>query len=237
MPASGVFYCQNPPFPESLHKLIAASFVSVVLIDIEQTGMDAVLSDSSAGIERAVAHLAIENLHEQIGFLAGPTESSTAVARRAAFDRAIHEHLGDGNPLILQGDYSFESGKRAALELAKRQRQGASLPSAIVSANDLMAIGLIKGLSQIAIEIADLRVPDRLSVVGFDNIATSEMITPELTSIDQQVGEIAEQAVRLMLRRIEQAGPTDETHPIVEYVTPELVPRQSVSRFSGARND
>jgi LacI family transcriptional regulator len=231
MRASGVFYCQNPPFDESLHRLTRTSSLSVVLIDIESGDIDAVLSDSYSGIERAVAHLAIENQHEDIGFLAGPTASSTASARRRAFDDALREHnLDDTEPLILEGDYTFESGRRAALELAKRKRQGLSMPSAIVSANDLMAIGLIKGLGQIDPEVADLRVPDRLSVVGFDNIATCTMITPELTSVDQRVNEIAERAVRMMVDRIEGVSSRDRTTP--ERVTPDLVQRQSVTRYS-----
>jgi LacI family transcriptional regulator len=232
MRASGIFYCQNPPLEDSLHNLQSAPHVSVVLVDIEREGMDAVLSDSGAGIERAVAHLAIENQHQRIGFLAGPPESSTAVTRRKAFERAIREHhLDEPSPLILTGDYTFESGKRAALELAKKRRQGIEIPSAFVSANDLMAIGLIKGLNQISADVADLRVPDHISVVGFDNIATSSMISPELSSIDQRVDEIAERAVRLMIARLE--GRSD-MEPIVERVTPELRPRQSVSRYRNA---
>jgi LacI family transcriptional regulator len=233
MRASGVFYCQNPPFPESLHTLTAASNLSVVLIDIErgELGMDAVLADSTAGIERAVAHLAIENQHERIGFLAGPEDSSTAQARRRAFDRAMEEHgLDDRPPVILNGDYTFESGRHAALELAKRKRQGMETPTAVVSANDLMAIGLIQGLGKIESDALGLRVPEQLSVVGFDNIGTSMMITPELTSIDQRVNEIAERAVRMMVRRIDLGGSQSESPPQTERVTPELVPRQSVSR-------
>lgn len=232
MRAAGVFYCQNPPFEDSLHTLTEAPNLSVVLIDIEreERDLDAVLTDNEAGIERAVAHLAIENQHEEIGFLAGPEKSSTASARRTAYFKAMEEHgLAHSDSLILEGDYTFESGKRAALELAKRQRQGLQIPSAIVSANDLMAIGLIKGLGQIGAEVADLRVPDRISVVGFDNIANSTMITPELTSIDQRVNEIAERAVRLMIQRLEISGSGEHLEPATEWVTPELVSRQSVS--------
>jgi LacI family transcriptional regulator len=239
MRAAGVFYCQNPPFKKSLLTLTNAAGLSVVLIDIErdiiaigQDKIDTVLADSSAGIERAVAHLAIENQHERIGFLAGPKDSSTAKARLKAFGEAMQEHgLGKSGSLILKGDYTFESGKRAAIELAKLKRQGSPTPSAIVSANDLMAIGLIKGLGQIASEVVDLRVPDRVSVVGFDNIATSIMITPELTSIDQRINEIAERAVRLMTRRIKAADSDEDLSPETERVLPVLIPRQSVSRY------
>jgi LacI family transcriptional regulator len=232
MRASGVFYCQNPPFQDSLHTLTAASNLAVVLIDIDPVGMDmdAVLADSYAGIERAVAHLAIENQHERIGFLAGPEDSSTAQARRRAFDQAMKEHgLGDP-PVVLKGDYTFESGRHAALDLVKRKRQGLETPTAIVSANDLMAIGLIQGLGKIDSDTLGLRVPEQLSVVGFDNISNSEMITPELTSVDQRVDEIAERAVRMMVRRIDMGGVESDAPPQIDRVTPEIKFRQSVSR-------
>ncbi len=231
MRAAGVFYCHNPAFEESLHTLTTAPDLAVVLIDTEREGFDTVLSDAREGLELAVTHLAIENQHERIGFLAGPASSSTAQARRQAFDEAIEEHgLAETPPLILEGDYSFESGKSAALELAKRRRRGEQLPTAIISANDLMAIGLAKWLTELSPGTAGLRVPEDISVVGYDNIPTATMIAPELTSIDQRVDEIATRAVSLMVRRIGAIGRGQEPDPVVERVVPTFRPRQSVSR-------
>ena len=234
MRASGVFYCQNPPFKESLDQLRRASDVSVVLVDIEGDHgfADRVLADNSAGIKRAVAHLALENDHKLIGFLAGPDGSSTADARLKAFMAAIKAYGldGEGPPLILHGDYSAESGKNAAIELADLWHQKRKMPTAIVSANDRMAIGLLKGLEK----IAGLNVPEQLSVVGFDNIGECETVTPELTSIDQRVALIAERAVNLMLGRIKSAGSSESVDSGVSTkpVLPELMSRQSVMRYS-----
>ncbi len=235
----GVFYAQNPPFMESLAVLRRAAGVSVVLVDVDPQTLDvelplisadAVLADNSAGIERAVAHLVIENGHERLAFLAGPDSASTARARTQAFDKAIRDHqLDPDKQMNLTGDYSFESGRTAAIELAKRRRQNrADSPTAIVASNDLMAIGMMKGLQRMG-----FRVPEDFSVVGFDNIEACAWVTPELTSIDQRIDEIADRAVRLMTARV-LPGPADPLPATKESAVPNHVPPLLVERNSVA---
>ena len=205
---AGVFYAQNPPFVESLAVLRRADDMSVVLVDVDPDAVDvelpvnnsdAVLADNAAGIERAVAHLVIENGHERLAFLAGPDSASTARARAGAFGKTVKDHqLDPERQLIVTGDYSYESGRTAAIELAKRRRQSPSdSPTAIVASNDLMAIGMMKGLKKMC-----FRIPEDFSVVGFDNIEACNWVEPELTSIDQRIDKIADRAVRLMTARI-----------------------------------
>lgn len=205
MRVSGVFYARNPPYPGSLHALAGAGIATILLdVDLDEPDAltslealqaDAVLVDNEAGIDRAVSHLVIEHGHADIAFLAGPDDRTTARTRRAAFERSMGRH--DLQTKFLQGDYTFESGRSAALLLEILRRSHGAMPSAIVSANDLMALGLIKGLATIGVG-----VPDDVSVVGFDNIDLATMWTPELTSVDQRVDKISDAAVGRMYARL-----------------------------------
>lgn len=235
---AGVFYAQNPVFEDSLDALQRAGNVSVVFVDVDpgtgnglrlpDNSVGTVLADNAAGIERALAHLVIEHDHRRIAFLAGPDTASTARAREIAFDKACSEFDLEPVGLRLKGEYTFESGRTAAIELAKHYRSTpAGSPTAVVVANDLMAIGLIKGLERMG-----YRVPGDFSVVGFDNIDGCAWTTPELTSIDQRIDEIADRAVRLMTAKrmlgfaeIVTAASARET---TDYVQPVLIERKSV---------
>lgn len=246
MHVSGVFYAQNPPYAGSLAALAGAVGVATVLVDVELDATDAlahagglqadaVIVDNEAGIDRAVSHLVIEHGHTDIAFLAGPDDRTTARVRRAAFERSMARHsLEAGDGRILRGDYTFDSGRSAANQLELLRRLHGAMPSAVVCANDLMALGLIKGLTTIGIG-----VPDPVSVVGFDNIAFATMWTPELTSIDQRVDEIAEAAVRLMSSRIgELPGLTRFEPPDAQRllrVMPSLEERKTVAHITRAK--
>ncbi|HEY7873635.1 MAG TPA: LacI family DNA-binding transcriptional regulator [Actinomycetota bacterium] len=242
MRVAGVFYAQNPPFLESLERLSRATDVSVVLVDVDPAGIDqplpvkdVVLANNAAGIELAVGHLVLEHGHQRVAFLSGPVWASTAKARERAFDTAIRGHgLDPENCPHLVGDYTFESGRAAANELAKLRRKNPhGSPTAVVAANDLMAFGVIKGLSRVQTPNGDrYEVPADFSVIGFDNLKECDWLDPEVTSIDQRVDEIAERAVRVMTNKIfptpaDRHVGDDETKP--DLVAPVLKERKSVA--------
>jgi len=97
-------------------------------------------------------------------------------------------------------------------------------PTAVFVCNDMMAIGAIRAINRVG-----LKVPDDISIIGFDNIPIAEVITPALTTIAQPINAIAQQAMALLLRRME--GDTSE-YPSRITLVPELIVRDSCRAYS-----
>jgi LacI family repressor for deo operon, udp, cdd, tsx, nupC, and nupG len=92
--------------------------------------------------------------------------------------------------LVIPGDYTLEAGSRAALRLLAAPRR----PTAVFSSNDEMAIGLMRGLAE-----GGLRVPDDVSVAGFDDIEFAAVIDPPLTTVRQPRAELGRTAAAVLL--------------------------------------
>ena len=137
-------------------------------------GLSDVSVDSTGGMMQAVEHL--RNLkHRRIAYIGGSAGPTISDHRRDSFVRAMSE-LGlvvEGSFLCI-GNYRVSGGELAMAELLKQRHP----PTAIVTANDLTAIGALR-----AIHRAGLSVPGDLSVVGFDDIEVSDIINPPLTTL------------------------------------------------------
>lgn len=154
---------------------------------------DYVGSDNKGGILAAIRHL-VRFGHRRIGFVRGPEESSTAQERLAAFREAVSSLALAADPeLIYPGDYTTESGYHAATVML----QQASPPSAIVASNDMNALGVIEAAHQLRI-----RIPEDLSVIGFDDIALSGLGRIDLTTIHLPKREMGKAAAELLINRI-----------------------------------
>lgn len=155
-------------------------------------GGSAELEVTSVGVdEQAAGRIATEHLirlgHERIGFVAGspyalPTREKT-IGRRDALRAA---GLADG--LVAHGEFSVPGG-RAALRSLMERPEG-ERPTGVICSSDLMAIGAVQEAF-----VLGLRVPDDLSVVGFDGIDASNWTQPPLTTVVQPIDEIARTAV------------------------------------------
>ena len=167
--------------------------------------------DQVAGARLAVRHL-LELGHRDIQQLAGPDAFIEAAVRRRAVDEELSVH---GIPKLptLTGDWSADSGY-AAGALVDRAA------TAIVCGNDQMALGLVHALTDLG-----RRVPQDVSVVGFDDIPESAHSLPPLTTVHQDFEEVGRRAVRALVGRLEGR---DADGPSVA-VTPELVVRQSTA--------
>ncbi|HEY8965123.1 MAG TPA: LacI family DNA-binding transcriptional regulator, partial [Candidatus Methylacidiphilales bacterium] len=119
--------------------------------------------------------------HRRVGFLAGPADLSSAKIRRAAFVRH-GKALGfeTAKDWILNGAYTRQDGFEAALQLLSLSR----LPTALVAANDLSALGAADACHR-----RGIAVPRQLSIVGIDDIAESALATPALTTVAQPMAE------------------------------------------------
>ena len=189
----------------------------VVLVNrtIDRGGVSAVIPDDQAGMTIAVEHLH-QLGHRRIGHVAGPSDTSTG-ARRAAGFAAAMSLLGLSSTRIAQASAFGEvAGREAARQLfAKRSR-----PTAIVAANDLIALGVIE-----AGEEAGLRCPADFSVVGFNDMPFVDRFRPALTTVRIPEYEIGRRAARLLQGRIEQPGLKPETI----LIAPEPVVRESTA--------
>jgi LacI family transcriptional regulator len=152
--------------------------------------MDGVLLENRRGGQDAVAHL-LELGHRRIGVVAGPDDLITVQERLAGAVEALADAGITLEPsAVVNGDFSRDGGHAAATELLARHPD----VTAIFALNDLMARGTLTALHD-----AGRRVPDDVSVVGFDGLPVSEDTWPGLTTISLPLEEIGMQAMRLVL--------------------------------------
>ena len=153
-------------------------------------GVSCVHIDYSAGIDAAVHHL-IELGHRQIAFISGPMRLASARVRYKAFmECTARDHLDTIPNLIQEGNHSVEGGHDAM----KRILDSRARPTAVMASNDLTAIGAMGAIAE-----AGLRVPQDISVVGFDDIHLSAFTIPPLTTVKLPRAEIANAAFRALL--------------------------------------
>jgi DNA-binding LacI/PurR family transcriptional regulator len=139
-----------------------------------QQGISDVAIDFEGGYLQAIAHLASLG-HTDIAFVGGTRGLRTSMVRLTAFRRALEAHgIPVQQALLREGDYRVEGGEAAARSLLAQKER----PSAIVTANDLTALGVVRELHR-----AGLHLPQEMSVVGLDDIAMSDLLFPPLTTI------------------------------------------------------
>ncbi|WP_307859053.1 LacI family DNA-binding transcriptional regulator [Herbiconiux sp. SYSU D00978] len=165
--------------------------VHVVVVDSDAGDRYAVVdTDQADGARQAVEHL-LGLGHRTVHHLAGP-EGSFAAERRAKAWRETLEASGREVPEPLRGDWSGESGYRAGLELADD-------PSctAVFCANDQMALGVYRALRE-----RGRRVPEDVSIVGFDDIPDATAFDPPLTTVHQDFAEVGRRCVEQALEQV-----------------------------------
>jgi LacI family transcriptional regulator len=168
----------------------------VVVVDPNNVSPDcpAVIAANRAGALVAMEYL-ISLGHRRIGFIGGRPELQSAVQRLQGYKDGLRQAGIPLDPeLIKAGDYSTETGMICAQKLLNLSDS----PTAIFAANDQSAIGVIKAAQE-----AGLRVPDDLSVVGFDNIPEAVYINPGLTTIDQSVDKMGYVATEMLVSLIQ----------------------------------
>ncbi|MEZ5759434.1 MAG: LacI family DNA-binding transcriptional regulator [Emcibacteraceae bacterium] len=153
--------------------------------------------DNAAAAEKMTDYL-ISLGHNNIAIITGPLDSTITQNRLSGYKAALKKSEIKFKPENINvGDYSFLSGMSATRMLMKNQIP----PSAIFCMNDQMAIGAIKQVKKMG-----LKVPDDISVAGFDNISFSEYCDPPLTTISQPAEEFGSKAMSTLYRIINQEG-------------------------------
>lgn len=191
--------------------------VPVVLVNrAEDDGLaSAVVSDDERGMAMAVDHL-VQLGHRHIGHVAGPSDLTTGYRRRQGYEAAMRAHGLPSGPVEVATGYSREAGRLAADRLLDGGRI-----SAIVAANDLLALGVYQALSA-----RGLRCPDDMSIVGHNDMPMIDLLQPPLTTVRISHREMGREAADLLLRNISDPN-TKATRNIV--LMPTLVVRASTA--------
>jgi DNA-binding LacI/PurR family transcriptional regulator len=196
----------------------------VVLVDEHLPGADlpAVVSDSRRGA-REIAQLVLDQGHRRVAVIGGPPALWTAQQRLASYREAVAAAGVDPDAVpVLGGDYRQRSG----FELAARALSGPAgqRPTALLCANDLMAVGAI-----LHCRAAGLRVPEDVSIVGFDDAPFVSLLTPALTTVRQPAGDMGVAAFSLLLDLLEGRAPEHplQTLPVTVQVRDSLAPPSS----------
>ncbi len=171
-----------------IHEL-ARRKIAVTFLDLApvRTYMSNLRIDYTAGVQRIVDHL-YDLGHRSIAFVAGRPGLKSNVARLEAYENRMKE-LGLTPGPVLPGDLRFEGGMSAGKEIANISPR----PTAVICVNDLTAVGVIKGLLE-----SGCRVPEDVSVTGFDKTRLAEYSNPTITTVDihrATLGKIAADAL------------------------------------------
>ena len=193
---------------------------------LDVPGVFSLSVNDEAGARMATQHL-IGLGHRHIAFISGPRDHPDARARfkgfRAALDQAAIEF---NSALVAPGDFTEEGGRLAGVQLLGMGERF----TAVVCANDQTAFGL-----QLALYHKGLRVPDDISVVGFDDLSTAAYFVPPLTTVRQPVGEMGDLSARALLLLIEKREPLIQP-PAVSLVVRESTRPLSAPALRAARS-
>ncbi|WP_345218126.1 LacI family DNA-binding transcriptional regulator [Georgenia halophila] len=187
-------------------KQVTAYGTEVVLVGRPSDEFPTIQTDGeSAGQEMASHFVGLG--HERIAFIAG-SRGSTATRLRLAGVRKTLRGAGLANPATARGGYTEEGGYRAARELLEQAAPG-ERPTAIIAANDRMAIGAMAAANDLG-----LRVPDDVALAGFDDTPISAYVRPALTTFSLHSAQLGAEAMQQILDREE--GDTAIRHRTVE---------------------
>ena len=176
------------------------------------TGISNISLDYDSGVDQAIDHLTSLG-HRRIAFVSGPANLASARTRYEAFLASLRrKKLECSEDFIRAANHRFDGGYAAMLEILKLPVR----PTAVLASNDLTAIGIMG-----AVYAAGLRVPEDISVVGFDDIALSSFMPPPLTTIRLSRAEIAEFAFTSLYA----ASQRGESEGVTHIVRAELVIR------------
>ncbi len=176
-----------------------------------------ILMDNEKGIRDIMTHLIDVHGFTDIIHLAGPKWSLEAQARAKAFLYMLQQNgLIKDNKRIIRANFTRNAGKAAALAMLKDYEK---LPQAVVCCSDEVAFGFSKEL-----EAHGLRIPDNITVTGFDNVIWSRFATPSISTVDQPLDEMMSRALGILIDITE-----GKSQPQNHLFAPKLVIRESCS--------
>jgi LacI family transcriptional regulator, galactose operon repressor len=210
---------------EPLLDQLAKRKIPMVFIDVapEGPGISLLKVDYQHGIRQGVQHLVAMG-HRKIAFITGPIKLHSAQSRLSAFSSSLKEcGIAPAPKWIIEGDHTLEGGAAAMEQLLNAK----PMPTAVMCSNDMTAIGVLHGVYR-----AGLRVPDDLSVIGFDDIHIAAVTIPPLTTIQMSRFELAHSAFAALRSHVE--GSTHSPQKREYNIRTDLVVRESTDFPRGA---
>jgi LacI family transcriptional regulator len=189
--------------------------IPAVLMNSRVAGGFASFSVDNYGGAMAMMRHLVSRGHSRIALIAGPEHNFEAQERLRGYRDAMAQLVPTAEELILQGDFSEESGWRTGnqiLALAER-------PTAVFAANDMMAIGCLFALNE-----AGVAVPDEIALAGFDDIPMARFVSPPLTTVRVRIAELGSMALERLAMAIE--------HPQRVSASPQTLRSELVVRSS-----
>lgn len=193
--------------------------IPVVYVDREVEERASVATDNYLGGRLAARHL-VGLGHRRIGILAGDPHVKNVQQRLAGFEDELKlNRITISRRHIISGSQSFETGRDAQLLMV-----GPNPPTAIFATNDIIALGAWNKLNDMG-----LRIPEDVSLMGYDNIEMTQWTIPPLTTVEQDKRELGRQSVATLIQAIQER----ELEPSTIYVPPRIVVRGSTAPPGG----
>ncbi len=199
-------------------QLAAERGIPVVLVDrlVTDFKTDAVLLDNT-GAGALAAQEFVQKGHRNIGMICGEQAIYTMRNRRLGFTEYLEKHdITPCEDWLICTEFSMDGGYQAA----KRMLSGASRPTALFTANYELTLGAVMAINELGI-----RIPEDVSLIGFDNLPLAQIVKPRLTMIVQPMRDFAVCAADIMLRRLSDDPPRG--NQIIE-LSAQMVPGNSV---------
>jgi LacI family transcriptional regulator len=205
---------------DALQPGIVASGIPIVVVDSQRAfaGGTHVASDGATGIRQVMEHLIAQG-HQKIVFIAGEPEGDTiSQIRIASYAKAMEDAGLSTHQKVLYGEWDPEQTEHAVRDLLDVSE---TRPTAIACASDQTAMVVIRTAVQMGI-----RVPQELSVTGFDNVTSAALYNPPLTTVAQSFEEMGAIAVRHLLTQVESKNGLPDA-PLESLLSTRLIVRQS----------
>lgn len=157
--------------------------------------------DNQLAAQRAVEYL-ISMGHRNIGCISGPLNNPLCTARKQGYQQALQQaNISSDLQAIEEGDFSFQSGYSAFMNLSNHHEI-----TALFCFSDIMALGAMKAALKLG-----LKVPEDLSIIGFDDLVLAEYATPALTTVRQPQEDIGKTAMKVMLKILSGGKVSNDT--------------------------
>lgn len=195
---------------------LTGSAVPVVFLNTHSTtpGMLSVNFDNRDGMVKIARHIA-DRGHKRAAYIGGPNDAFDAQERQQGFLETVPDGL---KVMHYSGDFSFECG----YENGQKILSSSPRPTVIVAANDLSALGAMRALLENGVS-----VPDEIAVTGFDGTRSAHFSTPSLTTVNVPIGQLAANAVELLVNQLSNELPYESPEKSAEL---ELIVRESSSK-------
>jgi LacI family transcriptional regulator len=203
---------------DELKTILRQTKIPVVLIgggkDVQ--GFDIVSIDNYQGAYNATEYLIKKKKYKKIAHITGPEENYDAYLRKKGFlDACKANGISVSKSHIVSGNFTIDSGYHGFIQLLGLPEK----PQAIFTANDMMALGCYD-----AANYFNLKIPDDIGIIGFDDIFISKYVNPGLTTVRVQIDEVGKAAAKLLIERLNHTN--GHEHSLIKIPT-ELIIRKS----------